>query len=396
MNDHAGLFWVAVAAGLLFGAMAFHPFLTYPLSLRLLTKCRGLVRPAIDAAARPSVAICMCAYNEQEVIVAKMNSLLAMADAYGNATIHVYADCPSDRTAELLRPFADRVDLVISEVRTGKTYGMNLLASRSQSEVLLFTDANVEHGPDVLPLLVAPLNDPEIGCASARLIYLNKDESATAAAGAAYWEWEETIKRIESESIGLVGVDGAMFAIRRSLHRPPPPDLIDDLYLSLSVMIQNRKVVSVPEARVYERSAVASDEERIRKRRIACQAVNVHRALWPQLRRMRLLALYGYVSHRLLKWMTPLVLLAAAACFTVAAIIALGFPLVAGVFVAALAVLAVGMLLKIRLVMTLVSVFESLFGVAAGIFDSVIAGKTYTVWDPANSVRVADVRGAAA
>jgi hypothetical protein len=187
-----------------------------------------------------------------------------------------------------------------------------------------------------------------------------------------------------------------MFAIRRSLHRPPPPDLIDDLYLSLSVMIQNRKVVSVPEARVYERSAVASDEERIRKRRIACQAVNVHRALWPQLRRMRLLALYGYVSHRLLKWMTPLVLLAAAACFTVAAIIALGFPLVAGVFVAALAALAVGMLLKIRLVMTLVSVFESLFGVAAGIFDSVIAGKTYTVWDPANSVRVADVRGAAA
>lgn len=396
MNDQAGLFWVVVAAGLLFSALAFHPFLTYPLSLRLLTKSRRLVRPAVDAAARPSVAICMCAYNEQEVIVAKMNSLLEMAKAYGNATIHVYADCPSDRTAELLRPFADRVDLVISEVRTGKTYGMNLLVSRSQSEVLLFTDANVEHGPDVLPLLVAPLNDPEIGCASARLIYRNKDESATAAAGAAYWEWEESIKRIESESIGLVGVDGAMFAIRRSLHRPPPPHLIDDLYLSLSVMIQNRKVVSVPDALVYERSAVTSDEERIRKRRIACQAVNVHRALWPQLRRMRLPALYGYLSHRLLKWMTPLLLLAAAACFALAAIIGVGFALVAGVFVAALAVLALGMLLKIPPALTLVSVFESLFGVAAGIFDSVIAGKTYTVWDPANSVRATDRAGAPA
>lgn len=377
--------------GVLFCALAAHPFVTYPLSLLLFARKARSVEVAASAGEwRPSVAICMSAFNEEGVITAKMQNLLEMARLYGKATIHVYADAPSDRTAELLRPFADQVDLVISEVRTGKTFGMNSLVARSDSEILLFTDANVTHDPDILEKIVTPMTDPGIGCVSAHLVYSNRQESATAATGAVYWTIEERIKRLESASIGLVGVDGAMFAMRRSLHRPPPPRLIDDLYLSLLVLIREARVVSRPDALVYERSAVLSVEEFARKRRIACQAINVHRELWPELKKMTALRLYGYLSHRLMKWMTPYFLLGAALCFGAAFALAFGIgPTLAILGVGAL-VLTLGEVLKFRPILVVTTSLASLVGVAAGIIDSIFWGKTYTVWNPALSVRAED------
>ena len=328
----------------------------------------------------------MCAYNEESVIVSKAESLLAMAERYGPATIHVYVDAPSDGTADLLKPYGDRIDLVISETRNGKTFGMNLLVERSASEILLFTDANVAHEPDLLGKLIAPLADPEIGCCSARLVYSNREDSATAATGAAYWATEEWIKRIESASIGLVGVDGAMFAMRRALHRLPPPYLIDDLYLSLLIMIRGSRVVSEPSAVVYERSAVEAGEEFTRKRRIACQAINVHRELWPELRQMPALRLYGYVSHRLIKWLTPFLLGMAAIFLVTGATMALGWGVPLALTIAAI-ILSIASAAKIHLAQVVTTSLKSLAGVALGVCDAVVKNETYTVWNPAQSVR---------
>ena len=66
-----------------------------------------------------------------------------------------------------------------------------------------------------------------------------------------------------------------------------------------------------PRSWFEERSASSWREEYRRKVRIACQAWNVHRALWPELKRAPPLKLYGYVSHRLLKWLLPYTLLGA-------------------------------------------------------------------------------------
>ena len=329
----------------------------------------------------------MSAFNEEKVIVAKVSSLIAAAEQYGPATIHVFADAPGDRTVELLQPFADRIDLVVSPDRTGKTSGMNTLVARSNSEVLLFTDANVSHETSVVEKLVSRLADPTVGCCSAQLVYSNSEESPTAATGAAYWKLEERIKQIESERIGLIGVDGAMFAMRRSLHRPPPPYLIDDLYLSLLILLQGARVVSEPEAIVFERSAVYSGEEYMRKRRIACQAINVHRALWPELRRMSAQRLYGYISHRLLKWISPFLLAGAGLCFTVGGVMVFGAKAVGLAMLAGLLFLFVGVALRLHAPRVLASSLRSLIGVALGVYDSVVRRETYTVWNLAHSIR---------
>ncbi|VXC84877.1 conserved membrane hypothetical protein [Sphingomonas sp. 8AM] len=380
------MIWMyAIAAGLLL-LLAVHPFIIYPVSLRFFRR-RPVSHLSHDGTGRPALAICMSAYNEARSIRRRLERLIEAADAYGNATIHVYADGPQDGTIEILREFADRVDLVVSHGRNGKTYGMNLLVQRSSSELLMFTDANVMHDIDVIAPLVAPFVDASVGCTSARLVYDNADDSPAAATGAAYWRAEEAIKAIESETVGLIGVDGAMFVLRRELHRPPPPHLIDDLYLSLVVLAQGKRLISVPDALVHERSATEAEEELVRKRRIACQAINVHRALWPQLKRLPWPALYGYASHRMLKWVTPFLLAGAGLCALPVAVALVGAVPVLLLAVAGAVALTVGNRLRIGIAQKIVAALLSLVGVAQGVIDSVWGGKTYAVWQPAESVR---------
>lgn len=386
MSEFAALF------GLICAVLALHPVTSYPLSLLLIARMKGWKASATesktDETAPASLAICMSAYNEEKIIAAKMERLLEIARTYGPATIHVYVDAPSDNTAAILKNYTDRADIVFGHERMGKTYGMNLLVNRSDSEFILFTDANVESSVNVARELVKPLlSDPTIGCATARLVYSNRKETATASLGALYWGMEEAIKRLESRSMGLIGCDGAMFMMRRSLHVSPPPHLIDDLYLSLTILIAGSRIVSVEDVEVFERSATRPDEEGHRKKRIACQAWNVHRALWPKLRRLPLTSLYAYISHRPMKWLMPFFVLGSALGFTVAIGSAFGPMAALACIAAVVAAYVIGGAVQLPPFSIFHSAVRSLAGIGVGTIESFAMRKTYTTWNPAISVR---------
>lgn len=365
-----------------------HPFVTYPLSLWIIARRRPAPPPVPVFEAWPAVAVCMCAYNEQRVIAAKMESLLAMTAAYpGRVTIHVYVDGATDATAQTLEGYAGLADVVIGAERRGKSWGMARLVERAEADLLLFTDANVMAAADSLVRLATPFADPQVGLASARLRYSNRDESATSRTGAAYWEVEEAIKRLESATIGLVGVDGAMFMVRRALYQAPPAQLIDDLYVSLGVLLAGARVLSVEGVTVFERSAARAEEEFARKRRIACQAWNVHRALWPRLRRMPGVQLYGYLSHRVLKWWLPVGVMLAGLAWLAVAVQVAGWIATALLVAGGAVILAAAALAGLHAASVLITTLYSLAGVGVGLGESMFTRRTYTVWAPAGSVR---------
>lgn len=369
-----------------FLVVAAHPFVTYPLSLQLFF--RKLQVPLADWSkeARPSVAICLSAYNEAAVIVTKVESLIRIAEAYGPATIHVYTDGCSDETAELLEPFRDRIDLIVSRQRTGKTHGMNVLIGRSDSELVMFTDANVEIPDDGLIRLSLPFVDPACGCATARLQYVNSKESPTSFAGSVYWRIEEWVKSLESATIGMLGVDGASFVVRRKSYRPAPPDLIDDLFVTLAIHIEGGRVVRAPDVTVHEYGAVRVREEYRRKVRIACQAMNVHKVMWPSIRKQNWRVIYGYVSHRLIKWMIPFLLACAALSLLAAIWLQFGLGVGAGILGCGLAALGLGAL-GVPGLSLLTTIVVSLTGVGQGVATSLFGGQSFTTWEPAESVR---------
>ncbi len=81
------------------------------------------------------------------------------------------------------------------------------------------------------------------------------------------------------ESSSMIGADGSVFAIRRSLHQPPPDHIIDDLYVSLKILCSGFRVIQASDAVAPAKWVVVGREEFRRKIRMACQAFNVLPAL---------------------------------------------------------------------------------------------------------------------
>lgn len=366
--------------------LAAHPFLTYPASLWLLAQ-RRRHPPSMYARSKSlRFAICMCAYNEEAVIEAKVRNLLALKAEHPSLRIHVYVDACSDRTAALLEPFRAQIDLQVATERHGKTHGMNLLAARADADVLVFTDANVMLDEYCLDDLQRQFDDPQVGCVCGNLRYTNGGASVTAASGSAYWRFEEALKRLETRCGSAMGADGSIFAVRRELRRAPPDHIIDDMFVSLMVLIQGHRVVQARDARAWEASATHTADEFARKVRIACQAFNVHRLLWPQLRRLDALTLYMYISHKLLRWFCIWLLALALLC-------ALGAAALTGHLLAALTgAIAVAALLllahrrQMRLLARIVDLLIALTGAGLGVWRS-LRGERFQTWTPAASVR---------
>src|ERR1700722_13650173 len=97
--DVTGLELASLACILLL--VGLHPFVTYPASLRLLA---WLVPRPVSAWREPphdlTVAICVCAYNEEQVIREKVENLLALSSDFPQLELLFYVDAATDGTAE--------------------------------------------------------------------------------------------------------------------------------------------------------------------------------------------------------------------------------------------------------------------------------------------------------
>jgi cellulose synthase/poly-beta-1,6-N-acetylglucosamine synthase-like glycosyltransferase len=376
---------LTAAAGGVFMLLALHPFMTYPLILRLFAWLRPMELRPRGAAYRHSVAVCVCAYNEARVIAARIENLLNMRATIPDLRILVYVDGATDGTADIVRSFGGDIMAVVAEDRHGKTHGMNTLVAKADTDIVVFSDANVMFAPDAVSRLLAPFADPTVGCVCGHLRY-SQPGGATAATGSLYWRMEEKIKALESATGSVMGADGSIFAIRRTLHRPPPPDLIDDMFVSLSIMCGGARVVRAGDAFAFEEAVSRPREEFRRKVRIACQAFNVHRALWPALVRLPKPELFKYVSHKLLRWISIFSFIAACLLFGLSLALVGAWTLLAAIFALEAAMIAIvvfacrGPAARIR------EIAASLIATGLGVVQS-MRGRKFQTWTPPTSAR---------
>ena len=383
------------ALGLLCLLIGLYPFGPYQLSLLIARRfwpAPPVPQPAPDAPVE-SFAICLCAYNEEQTIEAKIEDLLQLRRAAGALEILVYVDAASDRTAALLEPYRDRIRLVVSPERRGKTHGMNLLVSMTSASIVMFTDATVRIQTDAVAVLRRYFADPTIGCVCSHLTYVNDDAGATAAVGSAFWRLNEWTRGLETDTGSAMGGDGSLFAMRRALHEPVP-EVIDDLYLPLVVLTRGKRIVRAPELRAFEWHATAAEDELARKIRIACQCMAVHATLWPRLRRLDAWHLYKYVMYRLMRWIggwfmaAGVLLLALASTLLIGPLPTLALALLAGVG------LGLGLRLRLGPVEQLWNMLLAFAGNAIGAWRA-LRGERAITWNVAASARPnGDVRSA--
>jgi len=378
-------------AGVLSLWAGLHPFTTYPLSLVLAKRLKQEPLPPPLASDEPppdapEMAILLCAYNEERVIEAKIENMMALKRAYPKLSVYIYVDCASDRTAELLEPYRDRIFLHVAPERMGKTYGMNLLMAQVRAPLVIFTDANVILETSVPTRLLRYFSDPKVGCVCGHLRYTNAADSVTASSGSLYWRLDEWTKRLETATGSAMGADGSLFAIRRELHRPTPVDMFDDIYVSMMILCEGHRLVQADDVIALEESVPNQREEFQRKIRIGCQAYNAHLLLWPSIKQLDSFNVYKYVSHKWLRWLTIYFLTAAAVLIEVG-LIAAGQPLLAaGLLGLGLLCLAGGYFSVAKPLAQIWDIFTAFVGTGVGVVKS-LRGHRFQTWTPAASIR---------
>ncbi len=266
----------------------------------------------------PSVAVVIAAFNEETHLQARIDNILSLDYPAERLRCYIGSDGSSDRTNEILRQVQDpRIVPLVFEVNRGKASVLNDLTSRAQEEILAFSDANTFYHRDALKCLVRHFTDPRVGGVSGelRLIQGGGDNQDSL-----YWRLEQLLKFFESRIGGLLGANGAIYALRRQLWQPMPADTIcDDFHAAMQVAAGGHRLVYEPNAWAEEETPADIGEEYGRRVRIGIG--NFQQLLrYPQyLTRTSWGTRFAYLSHKVLRWVAPHLLILAMALSAVLA-----------------------------------------------------------------------------
>jgi poly-beta-1,6-N-acetyl-D-glucosamine synthase len=301
------IFWISVAVIL-------YVYVGYPL---LLWSLQFLFRiPVCKKPITPSVSLLIAAYNEAEVIAAKIRNALALDYPPEKLEIVIASDGSTDDTAKIVRSFTaeyrSRVRLLEFPINRGKLSVLNDAIPHLRSGIVVFSDASSMLASDSLLRLAANFADERVGAASGVYRVVNHDGTSMGWAENFYWKYETFIKDQEARIGALTGAHGSFYAIRKSLYPFPPVDLVnDDFVIPSSVLQHGFRIAYETEAASYEE---AEEMEGFGRRvRIAAGNVGQLRTMAAMLWPSRPLALFCFLSHKGGRLLVALALIALAA-----------------------------------------------------------------------------------
>jgi len=297
------LFWGSAS-------VIFYTYLGYPGWLWLRNFWRR--RPIHSAPVTPSLSIVIVLRDEAKVLEAKLRNLLDLDYPEDRLEVVVVSDGSTDGTNQILSAYQQhpQVRVILNPQSQGKAVGLNDAIGAAHGEILVFSDARQKIERQALTLLVENFADEGVGCASGELM-LGDPQSGEAARGMGlYWRIEKKIRELESSSGSVVGATGALYAVRRQLLTPlKPGTILDDVYIPMQVARQGARVVFDSRARAWDLADQGASREFARKvRTLSGNYQLVQLAPWLLTRANPIR--FEFVSHKLLRLLSPLALLA--------------------------------------------------------------------------------------
>ncbi len=289
-----------------------YAYLLYPLILSLMSAGKRAVRHGAPKT-WPQVSLVIAAHNEEAVLGEKLENSLALDYPPDRMQIIVASDGSTDATEAIAASYANRgVVLHQVEERGGKTQAQNEAVALSQSQFIVFSDANSIYDGQALKRIIEPFADSTIGCVCGELRYANPEGDAAGKGEGVYWRYEQFLKRRESALSSTLGANGAIYALRRDLFEELDAEIISDFIMPVRVWRRGFRVVYEPDAIAEERSGSTFADEFHRRTRIIARSL---RGLWSERGVLNPLA-HGWfavqmISHKLMRWMVPLAMIAA-------------------------------------------------------------------------------------
>lgn len=265
--------------------------------------------PTIADSELPRVALLIAAHNESGVIEARIHNALTLDYPRNLLDVVIASDGSNDGTPEICNRFEGRVRVLQFAHRRGKSQTLNAAIPQLDADIVVLSDANTAMDPLALRHLVRWFADPKVGAVCGRLIL--SDSRTGRNTDGLYWRYETFLKLREGRLGGLLGANGAIYAIRRELFQPlPPGTLIDDFVIPLAAKLRSGcRIVYEPAAVAHEETAPNLRGEFSRRARIGAGAFASLATLWPLLSPRHGWTALALWSHKVLRWVCPLLLL---------------------------------------------------------------------------------------
>ncbi len=282
----------------------------YPAFVALLAAARKQDLRPLEAE-RATVTVVIASADSLDVVNARIRDVL-LADYPADLLDVIVA---VDHRAELREReeyVADaRVSVIRGDAPGGKAAALNAGVRQARGELLIFTDAAQRFAHSTIRVLVDALADPRLGAVSGALQL--KHDGRSASLPQRYWAYEKWLRENEAKVHSAVGVTGAVYALRRDCWRPLPAGLIlDDVYVPMSVVLRGLRVGFEPSARAFDDRVFTASQELRRKARTLTGVLQLCAWLPTVLVPWRNPIWAQFVFHKLLRLLTPYLLLGAA------------------------------------------------------------------------------------
>ncbi len=252
-----------------------YTYLLYPAILWITTLFTKTKRPAKSPQMPYSLSVVIAACNEAGNIEKRLHNIIDQGYPPEQLEILIASDGSKDNTVELVQEFiAQRkkedpaIYLYFWDEQQGKPYAVNLLVSKAKNDIIIFADSRQSFIPATLQELARCFTEPTIGCVSGELFFRKDEKSDIAAEMGLYWQYEKKIRKLESTTGALIGVTGAIYAIRRNLYQPLPPEtILDDVLTPMRILMQGYQVIFCEKAIAFDSLSQNTKEEWYRKLR---------------------------------------------------------------------------------------------------------------------------------
>ncbi len=286
-----------------------YTYVGYPVILLAVSRLLG--RPVRRGpCAASSVSVVLVAFNEEKAIRRRVEELAELVREAGvSGEIIVVSDGSSDATSPIARSIDhDMVRVIDLPKNVGKAAALTVGCQAARNEIIVLADSRQSWRSDCVRLLLENFADPEIGAATGELIIKSSD--GVMGGVGLYWKFEKWLRRTESRLSSVVGVTGAVAAMRRELFRPiPAGTLLDDVYWPMRVAMQGYRVVHDGRAEAYDQFPARVHDEFRRKVRTLSGNFQLLVRLPGLLMPWRNPLWWQYLSHKVCRLMAPWALL---------------------------------------------------------------------------------------
>ncbi|MGL1931972.1 MAG: glycosyltransferase [Desulfotalea sp.] len=289
-----------------------YPYLIFPLILYVLQCIFKAEITVADNCQYPNVSIVLVVRNGEQYIEKKIKNSFALDYPPQCIELIIVSDGSTSKTSKVIRSYVEsfeNIQFIDLKEHSGKNHCINMAIEHCRSDLLLFTDVSAMLSESSLKSMVKWFEKKNVGGVCGKKVFL-KDLGLLAEPQNNYLSYEDFIRKAESDLCSIASNEGFLYMVRKSLMKPIPPGVTDDLYVALLVVKEKyRFLFDIEATATLPFRAKEMKEEIIRRRRIVCCSLAGIKKLKVVMNPFKF-PIYSWIlfSHKVLRRLIPFLL----------------------------------------------------------------------------------------